>query len=219
MRMNTHSRPAARPRVVLRGEIAGVYRRAILDAAERVLAARGLAEAKMADIAKAAGLAAGTLYNYFESKEEIVHALIEQRGDELLANMEALAARPGSLRDVLERLVRGALDHFDTHRPLFAVFAQIGAGSDAAGARGSCGERCMQRYLALFEDLFRRAAKNQELKRGLPPRDLAVLFTASVHGFLRTWMLERAERRERAKDRIADRAPFIVNVFLAGAAP
>src|SRR5437667_1658893 len=82
----------------LRGELTEVFRRAILDAAEQVFGSRGFAQARMTEIAERAGLAAGTLYNYFDSKEAIFRALLEQRGEELSALLDPIALGPADAR-------------------------------------------------------------------------------------------------------------------------
>ncbi|MDB4975551.1 MAG: TetR family transcriptional regulator [Myxococcaceae bacterium] len=63
---------------------AEMYRRLILDAAEQVFAEHGFDEAKMQDIAQAAGIALGTLYTVFPGKTELYGAIQEQRGREIL---------------------------------------------------------------------------------------------------------------------------------------
>src|SRR5215210_293834 len=53
-------------------------RAAILRAATRVFARNGYFNSKVADIARAAGVADGTVYLYFKSKEEILHSLFDR---------------------------------------------------------------------------------------------------------------------------------------------
>lgn len=60
-------------------------RRELLDVALRVFAQRGYHHARIADIIDAAGVARGTFYLYFESKNAIFHALL----DDLLARVRA----------------------------------------------------------------------------------------------------------------------------------
>ena len=58
-------------------------RRALLAAAEQTLARDGLANARMETIAQAAGVAVGTVYNYFSDREQLISALLELRRSEL----------------------------------------------------------------------------------------------------------------------------------------
>jgi TetR/AcrR family transcriptional repressor of nem operon len=67
-------RPVPEPRT-RRRESPEVRREQILDAAERVLLERGLATTTVADVAETAGVAKGTVYLYFESKDAILSGL------------------------------------------------------------------------------------------------------------------------------------------------
>src|SRR5260221_1696803 len=77
----------------------------IVGAAMAVFAERGFAAAKLEEIAKRAGVSKGALYLYFETKEEMFHAVVDQA---IAPNMQAIrvmiAAHPGPLSDLL-RLV------------------------------------------------------------------------------------------------------------------
>jgi AcrR family transcriptional regulator len=84
-------------------EIRGARRREILRAAARVFADKGIREAKVGDIARAAGLSHGLIYHYFESKDAILEAILEEK----LAQMQALMAesKDGG-GPILDRIVR-----------------------------------------------------------------------------------------------------------------
>jgi TetR/AcrR family transcriptional regulator len=77
------------------------YRDLILEAAQQVFAEKGYADAKVADIAQAAGVATGTVYATFPGKQDLYRAVHR-------ANLEELARRydeiPGS-RSVRETLL------------------------------------------------------------------------------------------------------------------
>src|SRR6266705_5652004 len=60
-------------------------REAILRAATRVFARNGYFNSKVADIASAAGVADGTVYLYFKSKEEILHSIFDRSMEEAIA--------------------------------------------------------------------------------------------------------------------------------------
>src|SRR6188768_4248813 len=60
-------------------------REAILRAAIKVFAGKGYFNSKVADIASAAGIADGTVYLYFKSKDEILHSIFDQAMAEFIA--------------------------------------------------------------------------------------------------------------------------------------
>ena len=83
----------------------------LASAAAAVFAERGVANTAVSDIVKAAGVAQGTFYLYFDSKGDVVLAVVEQIGAEMLVAMEGAVSASGStavekllgLRDVLIR--------------------------------------------------------------------------------------------------------------------
>lgn len=71
----------------------------ILDAAERVFAQRGFYAAKVADIAREAGVADGTIYLYFKNKDDLLITLFESRMErviQILSDAVSTAASPGA---------------------------------------------------------------------------------------------------------------------------
>ena len=66
----------------------------ILQAAVKVFARRGYFNAKVADIAREAGIADGTVYLYFKSKDEVLHSVFNRAMEE--ANPDYVVADAGS---------------------------------------------------------------------------------------------------------------------------
>lgn len=62
-------------------------RRALFDAAARVVGEFGYAEASIARITEAAGVAQGTFYNYFASRQDLLNQLLPALGEEMLAHI------------------------------------------------------------------------------------------------------------------------------------
>lgn len=79
----------------------------IIDAARQLFIAQGYAATKVSQIAKLSGVQPGTLYVYFENKQELFKAVIRSSLEPLLsyANKE-ITAYSGSTSDLIRRLVR-----------------------------------------------------------------------------------------------------------------
>jgi AcrR family transcriptional regulator len=107
-------RPARRS---VREESRELFRREIVRAATTVFGKVGYHRARMADIAAEAGVAAGTLYNYFDSKDAIFQYILRREAEELggllgrAAVIEPPLARLGAVIDTLLGFLedRGAL--------------------------------------------------------------------------------------------------------------
>jgi AcrR family transcriptional regulator len=196
----------------LRDELAGVFRRAILDAAEHVFGARGFAKAKVTEIAERAGLAAGTLYNYFDSKAAIFRALLDERGDELSARLDPIAAGPGDGRDKLVQLIRSTFEYLEAHGPMLTLILQVGgaacSGKDTADPDAS---RHYQRTLAVYQASLTAATRQGVVRPGLVSRELAAILAGAMCGLMRSWL--QGGRR----GRLGDRADYLVDLFLTGA--
>lgn len=90
---------------------------ALLEAAERVIADKGLANAAMADIARQAGVAVGTLYNYFPDRDGLVQVLVDTRRNAWgQAIRDALAATTGTFEARLRGFIGAVLRMFDENR-------------------------------------------------------------------------------------------------------
>lgn len=72
----------------LEDQIGELRRKAILDAATQVFSEKGFRKATIKDIARVAGLADGTIYNYFGNKRELFIAIIESINNPLVAELE-----------------------------------------------------------------------------------------------------------------------------------
>lgn len=83
---------------------------ALLLAAEEVFAQRGLAAAPTSAISKQAGVAEGTLFTYFRTKDELVNALYRSIKLDLAEALMTRFPRHGSIRDRLEYLWNAFVD-------------------------------------------------------------------------------------------------------------
>lgn len=63
-------------------------RRALIDAARRIMSQKGIDAATMLEIAERADVAAGTVYNYFKSKDDLAIAVLEELMHELALGIE-----------------------------------------------------------------------------------------------------------------------------------
>jgi TetR/AcrR family fatty acid metabolism transcriptional regulator len=78
----------------------------ILDAALKVFATRGFYNAKVSEVAREAGVADGTIYLYFESKDALLIALFEDRMQRIIARAnDELARSDGSVLDKIRQAI------------------------------------------------------------------------------------------------------------------
>jgi AcrR family transcriptional regulator len=104
----------------LRDKLRATTHKVILDSAERVFE-RGIAKARMEDIAAEAGVAVGTLYNHFADRQALLNAVIEARRTELSAAIEAAVTgtKEEPFPNRLESFILATLELIERHRAFF----------------------------------------------------------------------------------------------------
>ena len=98
--------------------------REILDAARRLLQSRGVESVTMEEIAAAAGVAKGTIYLYFQGKEDLIQDLITQVGEQMLADIEAIVQGSGTPLEKIQQVASLLLDYLMRERALFPAYAR-----------------------------------------------------------------------------------------------
>jgi AcrR family transcriptional regulator len=100
-------------------------RNAILDAATRVFAERGLTAAPTSEISKQAGVAEGTLFTYFKTKDDLMNALYREIKLELADAMMSGFPRKKSVRSRLQHVWDGYVNWGVTNPEQRKVLAQL----------------------------------------------------------------------------------------------
>jgi AcrR family transcriptional regulator len=120
--------------------------REIMAAARSLLERRGPEAMTMEEIAAAAGVAKGTVYLYFQSKDVLIQALIAQVGENIIQDVEASLEAPGTPPEKLSRMVSVLLEYLNRERLLFPIYARELLQGEPASREGF-----RQRYQELEE--------------------------------------------------------------------
>jgi AcrR family transcriptional regulator len=197
----------------IRDEARALWRNAILDAAEHVFAERGFEAARVQDIAERAGLAVGTIYNYFEQKEDVLFALLEERTSAFLEAFQASASDPADFKGRLLARVARLLDYVRSHRPFFQLASEHGLfGTASTTAEALLGGRKLP-HAGRYEQAVLRLVEEglaQGVLTPLPPLLLAVHLRSSIRSGSQ-WMKATGDTSP------ADAAQAAVDLFLDGA--
>ncbi len=100
---------AGRGRPALAPEI---QRRRLLDAARKALHQSGRGSFRVSDVVRAAGMSSRSFYDHFASKEDLILALIDDTGRNLLGQLEAIFATSGSFEEQVDRGLEAYLAAF-----------------------------------------------------------------------------------------------------------
>jgi TetR/AcrR family fatty acid metabolism transcriptional regulator len=181
-----------RRRAVDRGVRGKDKRERILDAAVRVFARNGFHATRVSEIAKAAGVADGTIYLYFKSKEALLVSLFEDRIERLLAFLNAELSRAASASSKLRRIIEIQLGILEGERDLAEVLTVISRQSTKLMKQ--YGARKFVAYLDVIARIVAEGQATGELRKDIPPHLAARAIFGALDGIALTWALGKADR-------------------------
>ena len=94
----------------------------ILEAAVTVFAGSGFHESTISQIAKAAGVADGTIYLYFKNKDDILVHFFNYKTRQVFARFREEVDQAQTAADKLRNLIRRHLDEFQKDRPMAVLY-------------------------------------------------------------------------------------------------
>ena len=196
-------------------EIVTAFRtREILAAARQLLEQRGPEAMTMEEIAAAAGVAKGTLYLYFLSKDDLILALINQVGENILRDVEASLQAAGTPPEKLVRVVSVLLEYLNRERLLFPIYAREllrGEGESREGFRRRYHE-LEEEFVTLVTRLFAEGIAAGQFIAANPR-----LLTFLIRGLVRaTGYYQKAEGQA---DAATEALPVILTLLSSGLIP
>ncbi len=147
-------------------------RRIILNAAEVCFARAGFHRTTMQDICSQAGISAGALYGYFESKEDLIAGIAERNRNKIAEQLTELADAP-DLVQALARLGEYYTIEEPQHKRILCV--EIGAEATRNETVGEIFHSVDTFVQKSLEQLFARAAETGRIAPRLEPKTLAQL--------------------------------------------
>ena len=183
-------------------------REAILRAAIKVFAGKGYFNSEVADIAASAGIADGTVYLYFKSKDEILHSIFDRAMEEFIAEGKRELESVTDAGERLSRIARLHLEKLGADRDLAVVFQ--------VELRGST--KFMQEFSAAgfaeYLDVIRRTIADGQaagvFRSDIKPVIAAKIFYGALDEMVTNWVLSNKSYP------LAPMAREVLKVFMNG---
>jgi TetR/AcrR family fatty acid metabolism transcriptional regulator len=183
-----------------------------LRAAIKVFARNGFYDTRVSEVAKAAGVADGTIYLYFKSKDELLLSLFEDRVETLLTHMKSELPKQPSAPGKLRRIIEMQLGVLEGERDLAEVFTVILRQSTKLLKEYAAPK--FTAYIDLIAAVVTEGQASGDFRTDISPVLVARATWGALDGIALTWALGRAERGAlvRAAAQLAD-------IVLRGLAP
>jgi TetR/AcrR family transcriptional regulator, fatty acid metabolism regulator protein len=154
-------------------------RRAILHAAVRVFAEKGYHGCRIADVARAAGVAYGLVYHYFQNKEELLESVFAEQWGILISALKAIDEGPGTASEKIAAVFAFVFDVFKTAPAAVRVLILEVTRTPHSLRAGSTRET-FELAVQTVADVIRQGQSQGELRADLDP----VVAAAGVLGAL-----------------------------------
>jgi AcrR family transcriptional regulator len=149
----------------------------ILAAATKVFAQKGYAAARIIEVAKAAGVGKGTIYEYFRSKEELFFAVFESMMRSMAESMSQTADRldgpfADRMRALSDQIILSWLDQLDT----YALVMEFWSATASSPSRNMFKKLFQQGYRQLrtvVQNLIETAQAANEVSADIDPYKIA----------------------------------------------
>jgi TetR/AcrR family transcriptional regulator len=160
-------------------------RNQLLDAAEEVFGAKGFHDTTLKQVAELAEYSVGSVYSFFDSKEDLFLQVFLRRGSELLPAMDEIVRSDDPALDQLRALVELEVDFFRRHRHFARLYLRSSPSTSLPPLSVYEGFRAnFQRAMELQARVFRRGQERGELRGGDP-----VVLARMLSGIVATYQL------------------------------
>lgn len=161
----------------------------IIEAATRLFAQHGIDQTSMDMLAKAVGMSKGVLYWYFESKDAIILALLEQLFNQPLLEVQALLQASESTAQRLTKLTANLAAALEELQNLVPLTQELYALSARNNSVQSFLANYFQRYRASLAALIQQGLERGEFS-SIDPNQIAWHLAALYEGSTVLWLIE-----------------------------
>jgi len=181
----------------------------ILKAAIKVFAHNGFYSSKVSEIAKVAGVADGTIYLYFKSKDDILISLFEEEMEKIIENMKQAIDKED---DLLKKLKMFALVQLNSKKdnPDLAAIMEVELRQSSKFMREYVNKKFIE-YLQIVSSIIKEAQDKGIIKRDIDINIVSRAFWGALDEVARFWVLSPRKRISLSKS-----AELISDIFIKG---
>ena len=182
----------------------------IIEAAVRIFARKGYYHSRVSDIAREAGMAAGTIYLYFKTKDDILVTLFRDKMAQFVSSArKAVADEP----DAVAKLRRVVRMHFEMleGNPELAEVLQVELRQGQKFFRGASAHE-ISAYFALIAAVIEEGVAQGQLRPSLPVKVATKALFGAMDQMATSWVLGKRAYR------LVDTAESVADIFLRGVA-
>ena len=174
-----------------KGEIVEQFRcQSIREAAMRVVSRKGYDHVTVQDIADEAGVAKGTVYLYFKSREDVLEKTMSFSFEDFHILIREAIGRGTTFRERVEQVVRAQLEYFEQQQEFFRLYLAM---AEPLGERRLRKHASYRTHIGQLVSMVEMAVENDEV-RAQPPERIAIALASVVRDIGLQRMTEKNKR-------------------------
>jgi TetR/AcrR family transcriptional regulator, fatty acid metabolism regulator protein len=180
----------------------------IIDAAVRVFARNGFYNSRVSDIAREAGIASGTIYLYFKTKDEILVTLFREKMAAFVAGVRKAIASEADAPAKIRAMIRLHFETLEANSDMAEV-VQVELRQGQKFFRGASAHE-ISAYFDLIGSVLQEGVAAGVFRRDLPVKVATKMLFGAMDQMTTSWVLGKRGYR------LADAAEPVANIFLKG---
>lgn len=165
------------------------HRLEILEAAERIFACQGFYTTTMEEVAEACGWSKGTLYLYFNSKEDLFFSVITEKVDQFRESLTTALAATQNIEESITALVKAQFQFFFDNKDFFQL-AISEQGKVLHGSESGMRESLVKKQRQHVSMASQALKKHLPADTSIQPETLAKSIMGAINIHTLTWLLE-----------------------------
>jgi TetR/AcrR family fatty acid metabolism transcriptional regulator len=184
----------------------------IINAAIKVFADKGFYTANVADVAKEAGVADGTIYLYFKNKDDLLISLFETKMEEILQRFASLLDSNRNAEEKLRQFIHLYFQMIEEDQNLAEVF-QVELRQSSKFLKDYHNQNFID-FLNLIGDIIHQGQKNGQFKTDISIHTMKLIIFGALDELARQWILTD-DHHDDLKKTAAETSNILIRSILA----
>jgi len=184
----------------------------IINAAIKVFAGKGFFNSKVADVAKEAGVADGTIYLYFKNKDDLLISLFETKMKEILIRFNRILQQDIPPPEKLEQFIHLHFQLIQEDQDLAEVF-QVELRQSSKFLKDYHNQKFID-FLGIIEQIIREGKEGGYFRPDIKINTMKIAIFGALDELAREWILNQDQKHE-----LRDYASELAKTFIKGLAP
>ena len=184
----------------------------IINAAIKIFAQKGFYNAKVADVAREAGIADGTIYLYFKNKDDLLISLFETKMEEILQRFSQTLFPGKTAREKLKQFIRLHFQLIEEDQNLAEVF-QVELRQSSKFLKDYHNQKFID-YLNIIGQIIKEGQISGEFRKDIQINTIKLAIFGALDELARQWIL-----CFEPKFHLSEAAAFLAEIFIRGLSP